>query len=436
MRWGKWVIALTLIAMLAGASVESSTHDVEAATDAADPAVAAYAADYSVSAAEAARRLARIRPIHAVLAALRAAEPERLAGWGIDHGAQMNGWVLLTGSAVPGPSATQIAGAHSDVEIRTGATYTYAQLRDAQDSFGRGTGANLSTSPGAVPDHSVIITFTSVDMRENVLRIGIDPALASSNGDSATQAELQAKINELEADYSGHLDSDFKVVDGRGFSDDAMFDAGGAMSSCTSGFVARDNDSGDYGVITAGHCGSPQRMKGVTLTWVYGYASITADAEFRRIPGGAGHTVRSQYVRNPLNDPPSVTVVHSDIARSGMDGEYLCHTGMNSGVSCGTVTNTSFRPNYDEACLTGSGGEDTPCSSTFVEVHGPNLEACRGDSGGPWWRGSTAYGIHKGSNNADNDCDLTGRRAWFSAVREVEDFLDVEVLENTFVTVP
>lgn len=405
--------------MLAGASIESSTHRVQASADSVDPAVASYASQYAVSEAEATQRLDRIRPIHDVLAAIRDAEPRRVAGWGIDHGSRMVGWVLLTGDAAVGATAQPLAAAHPDIELRTGAVHTYDELLAAQRSFDGGQGIRTV-------DHSQIISYTAVDMRANALEIGIDPAQSRADGSQATDAELRTKLAQVTADYTGSLGTKFQVADGRGISDNAMFDAGRSMSTCTSGFVAQEDGGGDYVVITAGHCRNQQKMHGVSLPWIRGYMHANADAQSHRIPGGAGHWARSQYKK-----ASGIEQIHNDVARSGMINDHVCHTGRSSGVTCGTVRNINFQPTNSGAC-----GSAT-CNAVFVRVEGPALKACKGDSGGPWWRYRTAYGIHKGGNDVNDTCTTADDRfAYFSAVHEVEDYLDVQVLEDTYIEVP
>ena len=125
--------------------------------------------------------------------------------------------------------------------------------------------------------------------------------------------------------------------------------------------------------------------------------------------------------------------VAGDIARNDMIDDYVCHTGRSSGMTCGTVINTSFQPRYSGACWS-TGGHETDCNSVFVEVKGPSLKSCGGDSGGPWYRSGTAYGIHKGSNSGNN-CSKTNVVAHFSAIREVENFLGIQILTDGNVTV-
>lgn len=48
-------------------------------------------------------------------------------------------------------------------------------------------------------------------------------------------------------------------------------------------------------------------------------------------------------------------------------------------------------------------------------------------AGGPYFRLGTAYGIHA-SSDGGRDCTGTDRTAIFSAIKEVESFLGVEVL--------
>ena len=457
------MIAATLTLMLFGASIESSTHDVEASTGDADPAVASYARDYSVSETEAERRLERIDAIYEVIGAIRVFEANRLAGWGIDHAGAFTGWVWLTGTEAPNVDAAALANAHSDVEIRLGAAHSLQDLLDAQDSFGDGSDigpvGHVAEGPEALADYSNIVTFTEVDMGANALHIGVDPSLAPTNAQGgslgglldddtpsigtggATDAELQETITQLTSDFSGSISVAYMVVDGRNIADEAMFDGGRRMTGsspsnlkCTSGFAARLDSTGEYGLITAGHCQGTLKVDGIALPWVDGYASITADAEFRRIPSGSNHELRSQFAYGD-QEPLTVRVVRSTAERNDMEDRYLCHQGSSSGVSCGTVTNIHHRPSYYGACRVSSGGDDTPCSSVFVRVHGPDLQSCRYDSGGPWFISSKAYGIHK-SSNSQNDCTRKGVYATFSAIDEVEDFLDAELLLNQNVTIP
>ena len=69
------------------------------------------------------------------------------------------------------------------------------------------------------------------------------------------------------------------------------------------------------------------------------------------------------------------------------------------------------------------------CEPVFVKVQGRFLKGCKGDSGGPFYRGGKAYGILTSLIGGDKeDCTSPGKTVTFSAIEEVEEFLNVEVL--------
>lgn len=428
---------------------------VEAA-QAVDPAIASYAAEYGVTEAEAVLRLNRIQPMQEILASIRELESARVAGWGINHVGTFAGWVWLTGDEHPKPASEAIASIHDDIEIRTGAKHTITELLDAQDRFGNGSSlgpVGRVDDQATVAGYSAAVTFTAPDMNTNSLHIGIDPALLRQTESSAlpstvggvgpagntgapttaTNAELAALAAQMTAAYKGQIGTAYAIVDGRGHADLAMFDGGRAMSTCTSGFAARQRSTGTYGIITAGHCSSSQRMNGVSLPWVTGYKSTTADAQFHRVPSGSKHQLKSRFVYNQ-SSPPKTRVVRGAESWSGMLGDYVCHAGKNTGSTCGTVINIYFRPTNSGACLDSEFGASVRCAARFVRVYGDDLMGCEGDSGGPWYRGPTAYGILKGGTDASN-CTATGKTLWFSAINYVEDFLGVDILIANNVTI-
>lgn len=463
------VAAAALGALLPAAAHAESASNAEAATN---PVVASYASDYSVTATEAQLRLERIPQMQDVITSLRDAESSRLAGWGIDHHGSLTAWVWLTGDESPSSASATIAAAHADVQIRTGATHSHAELLAAQDRFADGSdiravGAVGQTGEAAsesdwLEDLSSIVTFTGLDLRKNGIYIGIDPTLAASasalgpmdsdgfeglgpvgrtDESSDPDAQLDAAIAELSRDLDEHIDVKFKIVDGRGVAPDAEFDGGRGMSTCTSGFAAVTRDTNVYGILTAGHCSNSQSMKGVSLPWVRGYESRRADAQFHSIPTGSGHILHDDYVCDTSGWWHAVCDVSGDTTRDRMQDDYICHTGKNTGTTCGTVTDISFRPTSSDACRYGSEtGRKIRCSSVFVRVEGPSLYGCSGDSGGPWFNLGTAYGIHMGSihlaaTRRSDRCYVPAVAAYFSAIDEVKSFLDVNILNAGSVTV-
>ena len=455
-RWITWLVAAGIavaVAVAASTNLAAASADPDTAAGT-DPAVESYASEYSVTIQEARRRLDRIQPIQEILASIRDGESNRLAGWGIDHSGTFTGWVWLTGTQPPSSDAASLADAHTDIEIRTGADHRYAALLEAQDQLGAlGPVGRVDDGPG--PDVWSIVTFTDIDLRANSLEIGIDPALGISvpggltdtDAPAVTDEALQAKATEVAGILHDHIPVRFAVVDGRGVGPAEDFIGGEPMSICTAGFAAQKTGGNRrYGIITAGHCGAdgPNEdtsiaMYGVTLPFEYGWASVTADAQFHAIPTGSSHRLHDDYIIDYDND--SRRDVTGTKARRNMVkryrnriiGDYVCHSGKNTNVTCGNVTSINYRPTYDNACFDASGNE-TDCDNVFVKVSGSGLKSCRGDSGGPWHRSGVAYGIHMASRPAD-DCDDPVTFAVFSAIREVESFLGVEILTDGSVTV-
>ena len=430
-----------------GASAESAT-DAEAS---AHPVVASYASDYGVGLAEAQRRLARLPEMQDILAALRAAEPERLAGWGIDHDGPMTAWVWLVGTNPPSSAAAAIAASHTDVEIRTGAKVTFASLAAAQDAFGVGRGIGAAGNTGAADatqiDLSDMLTHTAVDLRANALEIGIDlgaaptalsGALDPGQGQSPTgplgttddaSNSSSGTLDLIAQLLASHLSVPYNVIEAEPVEAETAFEGGHRMKNglavCTSGFTVYHRSTGRYGLLTAGHCDEDTyRAQGTTLTFESRQYGRFLDAAVYLIPSGQSHQVTNKVICVNNYATQSICSIRSiESSRLKMMDMPVCRSGTNSGVSCGTVNNVSYLPNPDEGC-DGIGG---PCAAVYVQATGPTMQSCRGDSGGPVYSGNSAYGIHNGSNSG-NDCDLLGVSIYFSAIGRVTSILGVDVV--------
>jgi streptogrisin C len=169
----------------------------------------------------------------------------------------------------------------------------------------------------------------------------------------------------------------------------------GRSNVCTTGFVV--TDGGQDGVATAAHC--PDALTyydtdGTTVPlafagqWGAGYQDVQvnlspeASEPLFYANRGAGSLRRLTTWRNVANTRA---------------GDFVCHFGESSGYSCAEVELTDYAP---PGTLCGG-----PCSPTWVTVKGP---ACiPGDSGGPVFSGSVAFGIAKGINRrASGQCNF------------------------------
>jgi hypothetical protein len=77
-----------------------------------------------------------------------------------------------------------------------------------------------------------------------------------------------------------------------------------------------------------------------------------------------------------------------------MVGDYVCHWGATSGRSCGTIQTIHGDPGdicgkFKDGC---GKFKDGDCAAVWVEVSGGDFVCPPGDSGGPVFSGSTAYG--------------------------------------------
>lgn len=436
------------------ALAQTSTDNAPAA----HPIVAFYASDYSVTLAEAQQRLERIPELQEIVAVLHSLEADRLAGWDIDHHGPMTAWVRLAGSEPPSNAATELADAHSDVQIRTGAEVTFAALAAAQDQFGIGESVgpigNTGAADGVQIEVSDLITHTAVNMRSNALEIGIDtsrvPASPSgaldalegrgpfgpvgSTGAATDGSDRLATINAL---LAPHIAVPYSVIEADPVEDQVAFEGGRRMSHnsavCTSGFTAYHSGDNRYGLITAGHCNKRTwTTQGVTLAFNSRVYNASNDAAFYVIPEGQGHSATHKIRCSDNSGVTQTCSIHSiGPGRLFMMGHYVCHMGTNSGVSCGTVDNVRYQPNPSNGC----DGNGVTCSPVFIRASGPDMRNCSGDSGGPVYSYNAAYGIHKGGR-ANNSCTRSNSYIFFSGIRRVQNVLGVTVITSWPSTVP
>ena len=94
-------------------------------------------------------------------------------------------------------------------------------------------------------------------------------------------------------------------------------------------------------------------------------------------------------------------------------GQTVCHSGIASGTTCGQVVATNVT--YDV-------GEDGQLGYNLARVKGGCFEG--GDSGGPYFAGNTAYGLHIGSEDQYHPCTTY---AYYHEITEASAALGVKV---------
>lgn len=331
---------------------------------------AAYARLEGVTETEAARRLTAQQASVGATDALATEFAERLAGISIQHRPDYRILVHLTGAEPVAPRTLAFGTSFVPVEFIPGAAVTERFAVDALNAHLADLRRLFPTSRG----------------------IGFDPRTAAIvvlvRGGAAAVGAI--------ADSMRLTGVPLRIVDTAALSADMTLDggvrlegvAGGIRQRCTAGFVVTDGVR--TAIATAAHCPDELTYRepdGATLAlpfagqWGTGYRDVQINlADAANAP--LFFADRSLGALRPLDTWRNRT--------STRVGDVVCHWGESSGYSCAEVAMVDFAPPGD-LC----GG---PCTPTWVAVRGPSCRA--GDSGGPVFLATTAFGIAKGSNRS------------------------------------
>jgi len=152
---------------------------------------------------------------------------------------------------------------------------------------------------------------------------------------------------------------------------------------CTGGFIA--TRSGVAGILTAAHCTTkPTTYNGLTTgaTYTANSSQGTYDLRFTALTGSVENKIRIDNSGNTR----TITSVGSVAA-----GMTICRFGLTSGYACTQVTKYWGSVTYSDVGMTFNG---------LYYAASPGIVK-PGDSGGPWFYNSTAYGITSGYHIVD-----------------------------------
>lgn len=304
---------------------------------------------------------------------------DRLAGISIEHSPDYRIVVLLTGSD---PVADRSA-AGVPIVFRTGAKATRAQaiaamrkhLIDLRNELPGERGAGYDQRTG-----EVVLLVPAADVQ----RFGADAIKARAEQISGVPVRIV--VNQL-------IEQNMRV-DGGGRVE-GVNTLTGRRNICTSGFVV--TDGAQTGIATAAHCPDELTYYDAdggtqTLPFVGQWGAGYQDVQVNLSPDATAGTFYADRGADSLRQV--TTWRNRDSTRAG---DFVCHFGQSSGYSCAPVLLTDYAP-PGELC----GG---PCSPTWVTVAGPTC--IPGDSGGPVFSGSVAFGIAKGINRStDGRCNF------------------------------
>jgi streptogrisin C len=340
-----------------------------------------YAAAHLVGIDEAMRRLRAQEESAGITDRLAATYRDRLAGIVIEHSPAYRIVILLTGSeAVPG-QIVQAGGMAVPIVFKTGAAATRDRMLTVIRDF---RGDILRQLPGPAG--------MGIDPRSGEIVVTVK---SLPRGDVEAN-EISAELTALTAvpvrlRILDQPERDFSAVGGSRVEGPDM--TTGRRAACTTGFVVTDGTR--TGITTAAHCPYTLAYRDpaggtVPLSYVGAWGARYQDVQIQLAGEPLAATFFSDRAKTVLR-----TVTRWRNRASTRAGDIVCHRGERTGYSCAEIELVDYAPPGD-LC----GG---PCDATWVTVAGPSCGA--GDSGGPVFAGTTAFGILKGgSYRRDGSC--------------------------------
>ncbi len=337
-----------------------------------------YAGAFNVTKEEAVARTQAMTDSDDVVVKLREALPERFAGIWLEHEPKYRMVVRFTGGDEGLDDVRTIAASSPiPVEVQTGAELGLLELL-----------AVLEKMPAILGD---AWASGSADERTGRITVSLMPG---SNLDAARlETDLEARFG-----VPVSVAAEAEVVTNNDTYGGRLLNDGFNAPKCTTGFSVQ-NSGGATGVATIGHCtnllryadtGSPAYF---ATTFVSEVNNTTTEVQWSSVVG----TEFAKYW-----DGTAYRTVSSVKARATLlIGSYACHWGRTTGYSCGTIDNVYFAAG--NTCVAPS--FTSACAATWIRVvDGPvgalDVSCSPGDSGGPWFVGSEAYGIHKASTSS------------------------------------
>jgi streptogrisin C len=333
-----------------------------------------YAAQNGVTLEEAMRRLRAQEETVAATDRIQDVYRDRLAGISIEHQPEYRIVVLLTGDEPVTNEAIQAGGMDVPIVFRIGAAATREQIVAA---IRQHQPAIRSAFPNA--------SGMGVDSRTGELILLLKAVFADRYDVDEIKAELEqltgvpVRLRLLDrADENLGIEGGARV--------EGIDPANGRRYACTTGFVV--TDGARTGIVTAAHCPDiltyfdPQG--GTTaLSFIGQWGARYQDVQLH---------VSEQALRPLFYADSRKTAVRTLTSwrnrTSTRAGDVVCRRGETTGYSCSQVELTDYAPPGD-LC----GG---PCDPAWVTVTGPHCKS--GDSGGPVFLGTIAFGIVKGGN--------------------------------------
>ena len=387
------LLLFVLGGLIGGTAFSSNGPTTLSESEAAAADAQIYADDFGVTLEVAKNRLANQRTIGEAIADLRAGESASFAGAWVEHSPQ---WRVVVRTTDAGPSATAVEGYFSDstipVTVKSDAPWseqqTLSNLQAIKEALeGSVDEYSLYVNPREPKGVTVAVRIPSNKVGETPEQLNrLLPALVSEK--SATIAWHDGPLSRKDDVYGG-AETQLQNSDGL---------------KCTIGFAV-ETSGGLTGLVTAEHCSDDGDLDyhapdGTEYEMTYIYGRDDDSGDFAWYTTGEVEDNRIYSDENALRN---ITSYEDDFDELHV-GQFLCKYGRKTGYTCDTIH--VLREGLNEVLMT-------------------NNNADNGDSGGPWFRGTRAYGVHEGEGWAP-----FGWRDKWSTVAFLEDSLSVTVLTD------
>ncbi len=323
------------------------------------------AQELGITLEEAIRRYGWHNEFSALVNSIRTAFPSDFSAAAI--GDDDKPWISFTRKA-PAAAVTAIRAFTPPVRIIEGRSFTEAEMKRRLRTI----------HSSVVSDKRIVDAASGYDIETGVFDVTVQLSDQKEIGPVGVVNEIRQALPD--SIRSLDLDIEFRVVNHPLGNQDALI-GGGVHMTCTAGFVIENSD-GDRNITTAGHCGDSQTINDIDFD-----GPIKLKLE-RQHEGRWGDVQRHSVI------PSGHSLVNTIRYDSG-DGDFRFITATGNatpgqllrkyGKKTGLTSDRVYKINR---CI----DLGTFCGMVIMR----NDKSEGGDSGGPWFYGSTAYGIHKG----------------------------------------
>lgn len=264
------------------------------------------------------------------------------------------------------------------IEVRGGASSTLADLTEAVDVPWEDVVEGFSGAYASEREGHVVVQSTSPAPEPQTT---VSKAVEGTS--AASDDTLRGAISDVPVIFE--TVDDLPEAQNRG---------GRRLATCTSAFTVY-NTGYQYGYATAGHCQSSQ-----PYYWWAGDGPFAATYRGQSTSGYVDlqwHTTTVQAIE-PLFHASTTSAREQQSRGIGQEGQYLCHFGRTTGYSCANVASIVYKPSNTDLC-----GYASSCQPVYSLTES-NCTSELGDSGGPWFIGNAAHGIHSGHRDGGTIC--------------------------------